>query len=475
MRLSSALLLGAAAATAATTESCRANAFAPENPATWRSFRPLSSSSRHRRHNDGGIPPYLPIADLRGGSTATDHHHRPANAQRATPPGAGDSKLEGGAGGTIGRSASGVPLLEAAGKIVAKVRPTSTLRAVFGAVPSFWSWIRSSNNRGKNEEDGSGGSIGHRSFVDAMHSAKTYRLCVLYVLGYLSLSVGAYSYGFEKWPIIDSLYFAVTCFTSVGYGDICPQTVAAKIFTALFVLYGISILGIALGIVGSNLVEVEQNAVGRAGNRVKQRLLKQFQKDSADSDPAVEPQQEASSFVTSVTELILNQLPNLALIGGLALWIGHIEGWSMLTSIYYGIITTTTVGLGDFSPSKPLARLVAVFFIPISVAVLGELLGRVAGFFVDRDAERAELEFMNRDITEEDLALMDEDDNGDVDLAEFMSFMLVSIGKVDRETMDELRAAFESMDVAGDGVLNKKDLKVLALRKTKAAEGTPSS
>lgn len=41
----------------------------------------------------------------------------------------------------------------------------------------------------------------------------------LYCVIYIALSVGAYSFLFEKWSIIDSIYFAVTTFTTIGYGD----------------------------------------------------------------------------------------------------------------------------------------------------------------------------------------------------------------------------------------------------------------
>lgn len=73
---------------------------------------------------------------------------------------------------------------------------------------------------------------------------------------------------FEGWPIIDSLYFAVVTFTTIGYGDIAPQTLAGKLFTTVFAVLGFCILGIALGVVGSKMVEAELNAVGNAQHGV---------------------------------------------------------------------------------------------------------------------------------------------------------------------------------------------------------------
>ena len=47
----------------------------------------------------------------------------------------------------------------------------------------------------------------------------------------------------EGWSTVDSLYFSVVTVTTVGYGDITPDTDAAKLFTVLYILAGISIIG----------------------------------------------------------------------------------------------------------------------------------------------------------------------------------------------------------------------------------------
>ena len=47
----------------------------------------------------------------------------------------------------------------------------------------------------------------------------------------------------EGWTWVDSLYFSVVAVTTVGFGDLTPTTDSSKLFTVLYVLCGIAIIG----------------------------------------------------------------------------------------------------------------------------------------------------------------------------------------------------------------------------------------
>ena len=39
-----------------------------------------------------------------------------------------------------------------------------------------------------------------------------------------------------------------------------------------------------------------------------------------------------------------------------------LEGWSWLDSFYFVVITLTTIGYGDFAPTRPLTKLITIFY-----------------------------------------------------------------------------------------------------------------
>lgn len=64
-------------------------------------------------------------------------------------------------------------------------------------------------------------------------------------------------------------------------------------------------------------------------------------------------------------------------IAALGIVIGLIEGWSMHESIYFAFVSGLTIGYGDFSPTMPLTRVLAVV-IGICGVLLTALVAAVA-------------------------------------------------------------------------------------------------
>lgn len=59
---------------------------------------------------------------------------------------------------------------------------------------------------------------------------------------------------FTSIPI--SIYYAIVTITTLGFGDITPQTILGQFFTAIMVLAGYAIIAVPTGIVASDMVKV---------------------------------------------------------------------------------------------------------------------------------------------------------------------------------------------------------------------------
>jgi len=48
----------------------------------------------------------------------------------------------------------------------------------------------------------------------------------------------------------------------------------------------------------------------------------------------------------------------------------YVEGWSWIDSLYFSVITLTTVGYGDFYPQTDAGKLFTIFYIIIGIGII---------------------------------------------------------------------------------------------------------
>ena len=134
-------------------------------------------------------------------------------------------------------------------------------------------------------------------------------------------------------------------------------------------------------------------------------------------------------------------------------------GTAIVISLFVFIqVSGSTVGLGDFHPSHPGTRVFCIFFLPFLVAVLGELLARIAGAYMERKQDANEKAFMSRSLATSDLAVMDTNQDGRVEKSEFLAYMLIALNKVEKEDLDEINELFDRLDKDQNGSLTKDDV-----------------
>ena len=78
----------------------------------------------------------------------------------------------------------------------------------------------------------------------------------LFVLVLVTLAAGTLFYWrIEGWSLLDAFYFSSITLTTVGYGDLAPQTAAGKLFTVFYVFTGIGLIVAFLNAVARTTVQ----------------------------------------------------------------------------------------------------------------------------------------------------------------------------------------------------------------------------
>lgn len=137
-------------------------------------------------------------------------------------------------------------------------------------------------------------------------------------------------------------------------------------------------MGIFLGLIGSAFVNRERETMNLLQKSGADRVVNQFVSNLSNrgdemadiEDVLEEVQQNKESIPSIIVGTVKVQFPSIVVILLIAIGIGKLEGWDYSTSIYYAVVTSTTTGFGDVDPSTQLTRFIAIFFIPLSVALV---------------------------------------------------------------------------------------------------------
>ncbi|XP_040056089.1 potassium channel subfamily K member 10b isoform X1 [Gasterosteus aculeatus] len=143
--------------------------------------------------------------------------------------------------------------------------------------------------------------------------------------------IGDTSFNSSHWDLGSAFFFAGTVITTIGYGNIAPSTQGGKIFCILYAIFGIPLFGFLLAGIGDQLGTIFVKSILRV-----EKIFRQKHK-------------QISQTKIRVTSTILFILAGCIVFVTIpAVIFKHIEGWTTLESIYFVVITLTTVGIGDY-------------------------------------------------------------------------------------------------------------------------------
>ncbi|KAM7417514.1 hypothetical protein PAMA_017245 [Pampus argenteus] len=164
----------------------------------------------------------------------------------------------------------------------------------------------------------------------------------------------------SRWDLASAFLFCGTIITTIGFGNLSPRTWYGQLFCACYALVGIPMFGILLAGVGDHMGTVLRRAVAKIETLFLKRKVR-------------------PTTVRVTSALLSIVIGCLIFLAVPAVVFQKVENWSFLESLYFVVITLTTVGFGDYVPGggreaghffKPLVWLWIVFGLAYFASIL---------------------------------------------------------------------------------------------------------
>ncbi|TYJ48862.1 hypothetical protein E1A91_A01G093800v1 [Gossypium mustelinum] len=226
--------------------------------------------------------------------------------------------------------------------------------------------------------------------------------------------------------ILDALYFCVVTMTTVGYGDLVPNSNLAKLLACAFVFTGMALIGLILAKAADYLVEKQEKLLFRALHMYKIDGEIEVLKE-------VEHNRVKYKFYTTSILLVV-----FVVTGTIFLY--KVEKLDLVDAFYCVCSTITTLGYGDISFSSKR------FFLYVAEVNT-------------ENRQRALVKWvLSRRTTSLDLEAADLDNDGVVGAAEFVLFKLKEMGKICQQDISVIMEEFEELDLDQSGTLTVSDI-----------------
>lgn len=250
------------------------------------------------------------------------------------------------------------------------------------------------------------------SFLENIHPSL--RRVAIYLILYLAIGTICFSLvqdqikGEKIDRVLDSVYFCIVTMTTVGYGDLVPNSVASKLLACAFVFSGMVLIGLMVSKGADHLVEKQEMLLVKAMHMNRKTDSNEILKEIEDKKVHYKCLVTLALFVV------------LVVVG--TLFLTQVEKLDLVDAFYCVCSTITTLGYGDKSFSTKAGRIFAIFWILMSTICVAQFLCYIAELNTESRQKELVKFVLTKRMTNVDLEAADVDANGIVGLV----FLLLS-------------------------------------------------
>ncbi|KAK6917864.1 Potassium channel domain [Dillenia turbinata] len=245
--------------------------------------------------------------------------------------------------------------------------------------------------------------------------------------------------------IIDAIYFCVVTMTTVGYGDIVPNSILSKLLACVYVFTGMALVGMILGRAAEYFVEKQELLLVK--------VIHMHEKNGSDEvlTKAETKKTVKYKFLTALILLLI-----IMIVG--VIFLSFEEQFNFFDAFYCVCSTITTLGYGDESFTTAVGRVFGVFWILSGTVCLAQFYYYLAELHTESRQSVLLNWVLTRKLTLKDLEAADLDNDKMLSPAEYVIFKLKEMGKISQEDVRTVLEGFRNLDVDHSGTLTAEDL-----------------